>query len=173
MKMQACELGLESVVSKLKDSRYVAGHSDFWIKTPGRKRETCAIVGYALKGRKFGGFYLGEERGGRLEHAGKIESGWTEKEKLALLARSKRFPPKRPRSQQRSTSRRPNGPSRAYSSMSNTGQRPKEWPVAPLFLQRGQTRPHGANEVSGRQTRDLTGRDAASEQSKNDGVLPP
>ena len=85
MKLQACELGLEGIVSKLKDSRYVAGHSDLWAKTPCRKRETYAIVGYALKGRKFDGFYLGEERKGKLEYAGKIESGWTEKEKIALF----------------------------------------------------------------------------------------
>jgi bifunctional non-homologous end joining protein LigD len=95
MKLQACELGLEGVVSKLKDSRYVAGRSDLWTKTPCRKRETYAIVGYALKGRKFDGFYLGEERGGRLEYAGKIESGWTEKEKLALLSEVKALPVKR------------------------------------------------------------------------------
>jgi bifunctional non-homologous end joining protein LigD len=85
MKLQACELGLEGIVSKLKDSRYVAGHSDLWAKTPCRTRETYAIVGYALKGKRFDGFYLGEERKEKLEYAGKIESGWTEKEKIALF----------------------------------------------------------------------------------------
>jgi len=89
MKLQACALGLEGIVSKLKDSRYVAGHSDLWAKMPCRKRDTYAIVGYALKGRKFDGFYLGEERKGKLEYAGKIESGWTEKEKAALFAEAK------------------------------------------------------------------------------------
>jgi bifunctional non-homologous end joining protein LigD len=96
MKLQACELGLEGIVSKLKDSRDVGGHSDLWTKTPCRKRETYAIVGYALKGRKFDGFYLGEERKGKLEYAGKIESGWTEKEKIALFTEVKALGSGRP-----------------------------------------------------------------------------
>jgi ATP-dependent DNA ligase len=44
---------------------------------------------YRSKGRKFDGFYLGEERDRQLVYAGKIESGWTEGEKGALLARVK------------------------------------------------------------------------------------
>jgi bifunctional non-homologous end joining protein LigD len=95
MKLQACELGLEGIVSKLKDSRYVAGHSDFWCKTPCRKRDTYAIVGYALKGKKFDGFYLGEERKRKLRYAGKIEGGWTEQERAALFDEVKAFPTSR------------------------------------------------------------------------------
>jgi bifunctional non-homologous end joining protein LigD len=85
MKKKLCGLNLEGIVSKLKDGRYISGRSDVWVKTPCRQRDTYAIVGWALKGRKFDGFYLGEERAGRLEYAGKIEGGWTEQEKDSLL----------------------------------------------------------------------------------------
>jgi bifunctional non-homologous end joining protein LigD len=91
MRKRLCDLNLEGIVSKLKDSRYVSGRSDAWVKVPCRRRETFAIVGWALKGRKFDGFYLGEERGGRLEYAGKIEGGWTEKEKVALLTEVREY----------------------------------------------------------------------------------
>jgi bifunctional non-homologous end joining protein LigD len=85
IKKTLCSLNLEGIVSKLKDGRYVSGRSDLWVKVPCRKRDTFVIVGWALKGRKFDGFYLGEERGGKLEYAGKIEGGWTQKQKDALL----------------------------------------------------------------------------------------
>jgi bifunctional non-homologous end joining protein LigD len=53
MKDRLCDLNLEGVVSKRKDGRYVSGRSDAWIKVPCRRRDTYAIVGWALKGRKF------------------------------------------------------------------------------------------------------------------------
>jgi bifunctional non-homologous end joining protein LigD len=91
MKQRLCDLNLEGVVSKRKDSRYVSGRSDAWVKVPCRRRETFAVVGWALKGRKFDGFYLGEERHGHLEYAGKIEGGWTEQEKDSLLDEVRAF----------------------------------------------------------------------------------
>jgi len=53
--------------------------------------DTFAIVGWALKGTRFDGFYLAEERDGKLVYAGKIEGGWSEKEKKDLLARIRPF----------------------------------------------------------------------------------
>lgn len=95
IKEKLCGLNLEGVVSKFKDSRYVSGRSDVWVKSPCRQRDTYVIVGWALKGRKFDGFYLGEERKGRLEYAGKIEGGWTEEEKDDLLTRVRQFKTRR------------------------------------------------------------------------------
>lgn len=96
IKKRLCDLNLEGIVSKRKDSRYVCGRSDAWVKVPCRRRETFAIVGWALKGRKFDGFYLGEERGGALEYAGKIEGGWTEREKNSLLDEVRQLQTSRP-----------------------------------------------------------------------------
>ncbi len=82
----ACKIGLEGVVSKRLDGRYRSGRLDTWLKAPCKLRDTFVIAGWALKGREFDGFYLGEERRGKLVYAGKIESGWTEDEKKQLLA---------------------------------------------------------------------------------------
>jgi bifunctional non-homologous end joining protein LigD len=92
MKRKACGLGLEGVVSKRKDGRYVSGRSDLWVKAPCRKRDTFAIVGWAQSGRKFDGFYLAEEEGGKLVYAGKIESGWSDAEKAELVAEVQALP---------------------------------------------------------------------------------
>jgi bifunctional non-homologous end joining protein LigD len=86
---EACRVKLEGLVSKRADARYVSRRSDVWVKDTCRKRDTYAIVGWALKGRKFDGFYLGEEKGDKLVYAGKIEQGWTEEQKQKLLARVK------------------------------------------------------------------------------------
>src|SRR5262249_16503730 len=60
---------------------------DTWTKTPCKRREAFAIIGWAEKGTRFDGFYLGEERDGKLVYAGKIEGGWTEEQKADPLAR--------------------------------------------------------------------------------------
>ena len=73
-------------MSKRADGRYVSGRSDYWVKATCRRRDTFAIIGWALNGRKFDGFYLGEAKGKKLVCAGKIEGGWMEEEKAKLLA---------------------------------------------------------------------------------------
>jgi bifunctional non-homologous end joining protein LigD len=89
LRQHACEMGLEGIVSKRKDGRYVSGRTDLWVKAPCKRRDTFAVIGWALKGTKFDGFYLAEERDGKLVYAGKIEGGWSEDEKKDLLARVK------------------------------------------------------------------------------------
>jgi bifunctional non-homologous end joining protein LigD len=84
-----CEIGLEGIVSKRRDGRYQSGRTDNWVKVPCKRRDTFVVIGWAEKGRKFDGFYLGEGSNGKLVYAGKIESGWTEDEKEELLARVK------------------------------------------------------------------------------------
>ncbi len=84
---RACALGLEGIVSKRKDARYQSGRIDTWTKSPCKRRETFVILGWAEKGTRFDGFYLGEEHAGKLVYAGKIEGGWTEEQKADLLAR--------------------------------------------------------------------------------------
>jgi bifunctional non-homologous end joining protein LigD len=80
-------MGLEGIISKRKNGRYESGRTDAWTKSPCKLRDTFAVAGWALKGSRFDGFYLAEERDGKLVYAGKIEGGWTEEEKNDLLAR--------------------------------------------------------------------------------------
>jgi bifunctional non-homologous end joining protein LigD len=73
----ACAMGLEGVVSKLRDSRYQSDRTNDWVKQTCRQRETLAIVGYALKDNRFDGLYLGRKEGEGLVYAGKVDHGFS------------------------------------------------------------------------------------------------
>jgi bifunctional non-homologous end joining protein LigD len=72
-----CAMGLEGVVSKRRDSRYQSDRTDAWVKTTCRQRETLPIIGYAMKGNKFNGLYVGRFDGDDLIYAGKVDLGFT------------------------------------------------------------------------------------------------
>jgi bifunctional non-homologous end joining protein LigD len=46
MLKHACSVGLEGVVSKVRDSRYASGRSNDWVKTTCAQRETLPIAGF-------------------------------------------------------------------------------------------------------------------------------
>ena len=48
----ACSVGLEGVVSKVRDSRYASGRGNDWVKKTCAQRETLTIAGFALDGTK-------------------------------------------------------------------------------------------------------------------------
>jgi len=50
MHAHACTIGLEGVVSKVRDSRYASGRGSDWLKKPAQ-RETLTIAGFARDGR--------------------------------------------------------------------------------------------------------------------------
>ena len=66
----ACKLGLEGVVSKVRDSAYSSGRSNSWVKKTCAQRETLTIAGFALDAGKWDGIYLGRRKGGDLVYAG-------------------------------------------------------------------------------------------------------
>ena len=51
----ACKLGLEGVVSKVRDGAYPKGRSNDWVKKTCAQRETLTIAGFALDGGKWDG----------------------------------------------------------------------------------------------------------------------
>ena len=72
----ACKIGLEGVVSKVRDSRYASGVINSWVKTTCAQRETLPIAGFALDGNDWDGLYVGRFRGEDLIYAGKIDHGF-------------------------------------------------------------------------------------------------
>ena len=46
----ACKVGLEGVVSKVRDSAYLSGRARAWVRTTCAQRETLTIAGFALDG---------------------------------------------------------------------------------------------------------------------------
>jgi bifunctional non-homologous end joining protein LigD len=72
----ACGIGLEGVVSKVRDSRYVSGRGNDWVKKTCAQRETLTIAGFAMKGSRFDGLYVGRRKGRQLVYAGKVDHGF-------------------------------------------------------------------------------------------------
>ena len=72
----ACKLGMEGVVSKVRDSTYPRGRSNDWVKKTCAQRETLTIAGFALDGTKWDGLYVGRRKGADLVYAGKVDHGF-------------------------------------------------------------------------------------------------
>jgi bifunctional non-homologous end joining protein LigD len=89
MYKHACKTGLEGVVSKVRDSRYVSGRVNDWVKKTCAQRETLTIAGFALDGKKWDGIYLGRREGKELIYAGKVDHGFDTASAKDLQARLK------------------------------------------------------------------------------------
>jgi bifunctional non-homologous end joining protein LigD len=89
MYKHACSVGLEGVVSKVRDSRYPAGRGNDWVKKTCQQRETLPIAGLALKDNKFDGIFLGRRKGNDLVYAGKVDHGFDKSSTAELKARLK------------------------------------------------------------------------------------
>lgn len=85
----ACKIGLEGVVSKVRDSRYASGRFNDWVKKTCAQRETLPIAGFALKDNKFDGIYIGRRKGKDLVYAGKVDHGFDTASAKDLQARLK------------------------------------------------------------------------------------
>jgi bifunctional non-homologous end joining protein LigD len=90
MFQHACSVGLEGVVSKVRDSRYPSGRSNDWVKKTCAQRETLAIAGFALDGNDWDGIYLGRRKGEDLVYAGKVDHGF---DKASVVDLRKRLTP--------------------------------------------------------------------------------
>jgi bifunctional non-homologous end joining protein LigD len=86
----ACQLGLEGVVSKVRDSRYNSGRINDWVKKTCAQRETLPIAGFALDGNDWDGVYLGRRKGEDLVYAGKVDQGF---DKTSIADLRKRLTP--------------------------------------------------------------------------------
>jgi bifunctional non-homologous end joining protein LigD len=90
MLAHACKVGLEGVVSKVRDSVYPSGRSNDWVKKTCAQRETLTIAGFALDGTKWDGLYVGRRKGDELVYAGKVDHGF---DKVSAADLKKRLTP--------------------------------------------------------------------------------
>jgi bifunctional non-homologous end joining protein LigD len=86
----ACKVGLEGVVSKVRDSHYPTGRGRDWVKKTCAQRETLTIAGFALDGNYLDGICLGRRRGSDLIYAGKVDHCF---DKQSAADRRKRLTP--------------------------------------------------------------------------------
>lgn len=86
----ATKLGLEGIVAKRSDSLYYPGErSKDWLKVKIQQRQEVVICGYtknAGTSRLFSSLLLGVYKGGELQYAGKVGTGFKQREQAEMLA---------------------------------------------------------------------------------------
>ncbi len=76
---QACEAGLEGIMSKRADAPYRSGRNRSWLKIKCKKDEEFVIGGYSrsdIRGKPFSSLLLGTFEDGKLMYAGKVGTGF-------------------------------------------------------------------------------------------------
>ena len=93
-----CGAGLEGVISKRADAKYVGSRSGSWVKTKCIRRQEFVIVGWTPsdKQRGFRALLLGVNEDGKLRYAGKAGTGYTADEIDRLMDLMKPLETKRP-----------------------------------------------------------------------------
>lgn len=84
---QACEYGIEGVVSKLADSPYESTRNRNWQKSKCLKRQEFVIAGYTPSKKAFPGFgslILGVYDHGKLIYSGRVGTGFSIKLRLEI-----------------------------------------------------------------------------------------
>jgi bifunctional non-homologous end joining protein LigD len=87
MYQHVCSVGLEGVVSKVRDAPYRSGRGNDWVKKTCAQRETLTIAGFALDDNDWDGIYLGRRKGTDLVYAGKVDHGFDKTSAAALRKR--------------------------------------------------------------------------------------
>ncbi|MEO5586228.1 MAG: DNA ligase D [Novosphingobium sp.] len=84
-----CKTGLEGIVSKRSDARYVGARTRTWVKTKCTRRQEFVLVGWipSDKGREFRSLLLGTHEDGTLRYAGKVGTGFSAALRQELLAK--------------------------------------------------------------------------------------
>ncbi|GAA5483130.1 DNA ligase D [Haloferula sargassicola] len=85
---ESCRLGLEGIISKPADGRYLPGQRRAWVKSKCRPRQEFVVCGFTAPGGSrsgFGALVLGSYENGRLVARGKVGSGFTADTRGRLL----------------------------------------------------------------------------------------
>jgi len=88
----ACRMGLEGVVSKLRDSPYRAGRGQAWVKSKCSARQEFVIGGFvpsAASPRAIGSLVMSVFRGDKLHHVGRVGTGFSAAVAEGLMTRLK------------------------------------------------------------------------------------
>ena len=86
----ACKLGLEGIVSKLRDSPYRSGRGRSWTKAKCSARQEFVVGGFVpstAAHNAIGSLVLGVHDGGALRHVGRVGTGFTAPASRDLYAR--------------------------------------------------------------------------------------
>ncbi len=84
---QACNYGIEGIVSKLADSPYESTRTKSWLKVKCNRRQEFVVAGYTDSKKGFPGFgslVLGVYEKGKLIYAGRVGTGFSIKQRVQL-----------------------------------------------------------------------------------------
>ena len=84
---QACQYGIEGIVSKLADSPYESTRTKSWLKVKCNQRQEFVIVGYTPSKKAFPGFgslILAVHDKGQLVYSGRVGTGFSIKQRLEI-----------------------------------------------------------------------------------------
>jgi bifunctional non-homologous end joining protein LigD len=88
---QACDYGIEGIVSKLADSYYESRRNKNWLKVKCNRRQEFVVAGYTPSKKGFPGFgslvlgvYGTGKDKGKLIYAGRVGTGFSIKKRLEL-----------------------------------------------------------------------------------------
>jgi len=87
---QACDYGIEGIVSKRADSHYDSTRNKNWLKVKCARSQEFVIAGYtpSVKGMAgFGSLVLGVYEKGKLVYAGRVGTGFSLKQRVELARR--------------------------------------------------------------------------------------
>jgi bifunctional non-homologous end joining protein LigD len=93
------DLGLEGVIAKRADTAYKGARSEHWLKFRVDRVGDFAVVGYSPPKNSriaFGALHLGVCEGDRWTYAGKVGSGFTDRELVELMATMAAIPTWKP-----------------------------------------------------------------------------
>lgn len=85
----ACRLGAEGLIAKRADQPYRSGRSTGWLKVKCSAREEVVIGGFTpVRGRRdgLGALVVGHHEGAQLHYAGRVGTGWDERDQEQILA---------------------------------------------------------------------------------------
>ncbi|MGZ3408978.1 MAG: DNA ligase D [Xanthobacteraceae bacterium] len=78
---EACGLGLEGIISKKADDRYISGRTKSWLKIKCGMEQEFVIIGWrpsTKAGRPFSSLLLAVHEEGELRYCGRVGTGYTE-----------------------------------------------------------------------------------------------
>ena len=87
---RACKMGLEGILSKLRDAPYHSGRSGDWVKTKCSNNQEFVVAGYEpseKKRRAIRSLLLGYYNKHELRYAGRVGTGWNESKERDLMQR--------------------------------------------------------------------------------------
>jgi bifunctional non-homologous end joining protein LigD len=100
---KACKMGLEGIISKLKDKPYRSGRGHDWVKTKCSDRQELVVAGFApssADAHAVGALVLAYHDHGKLHYAGRVGTGFTHDTAHRLYrtlnSRARKTPPFKP-----------------------------------------------------------------------------